>query len=96
MGAHVDNGSNVKGVFKNLKKLKVGDDVYVTDDNGDALHFKITARKIYPYRTKITDEVFQRNDKVRLNLITCYGTFLPKENTYNQRLVIFAELVEKN
>jgi LPXTG-site transpeptidase (sortase) family protein len=95
MGAHVDNGGNVKGVFKNLKNLKVGDDIYVTDANNNALHFKITARKIYPYRTKITDEVFQRNDKVRLNLITCHGTFLPKENTYTQRLVVFAELVEK-
>jgi LPXTG-site transpeptidase (sortase) family protein len=93
MGAHVDNGGKINGVFKNLKKLAVGDDIYVTDANNNALHFKVTARKIFPYQTKITDEVFMRNDKPRLNLITCYGTWLPKQNTYNQRLVVFAELV---
>jgi LPXTG-site transpeptidase (sortase) family protein len=93
MGAHVDNGGTIKGVFKNLKRLQVGDDIYVTDANNHALHFKITERKIYPYRTQITDYVFQRNDTARLNLITCYGNFLKKENTYDKRLVIFAELV---
>jgi LPXTG-site transpeptidase (sortase) family protein len=93
MGAHVDNGGNVNGVFKNLRKLKIGDDIYVTDAENNALHFKVTARKIYPYRTQVTNEVFLQNDKPRLNLITCYGTFLSKENTYDRRLVIFAELV---
>ncbi|MBX4197734.1 class F sortase [Candidatus Parcubacteria bacterium] len=93
MGAHVDNGGSVRGVFKYLKDVAPGDDIYVTDTEGTTRHFRVSDRKVYPYQTKITDEVFLQNDKVRLNLITCHGKFLPKENTYNQRLVVFAELV---
>lgn len=96
MGAHVDDGGRTAGVFKNLKKLKVGDDIYAVDSDGKAAHFRVTAKKILPYRTKITDDVFLKKDKARLNLITCYGTFLPKENTYDRRLIIFTELVEKS
>ncbi|MES2436887.1 MAG: class F sortase [Patescibacteria group bacterium] len=95
MGAHVDNGSTLHGVFKNLKKLKIGDDIYVLDQFNNALHYRVTEKTIYPYRSKDTEKVFSRNDARRLNLITCYGTWLPKENTYDRRLVIFAELVKK-
>ncbi|MDQ3014518.1 MAG: class F sortase [bacterium] len=96
MGAHVDDGGRTAGVFKNLKNLKVGDDIYAVDSDGKAAHFRVTAKKVLPYRTKITDDVFMKKDTARLNLITCHGTFLPKENTYNQRLIIFTELVPKN
>lgn len=95
MGAHVDDGGRTAGVFKKLKKLDIGDDVYTVDSDGNKLHFKVTAKKVLPYRTKITDDVFLKNDTARLNLITCYGTFLPKENTYDRRLIIFTELVER-
>jgi sortase A len=95
MGAHVDDGGRTNGLFKNLKILTIGDDIYVTDTNGNKLHFRVTERKVYDRKTQVTDYVFARNDKARLNLITCHGTFLPRENTYNQRLVIFAELVSK-
>jgi LPXTG-site transpeptidase (sortase) family protein len=93
MGAHVDNGGNISGVFKNLKNVKVGDEIKVLNSDGNYLVYKVTDRKIYDYRTTDTQEIFAKNDTSRLNLITCYGTFLPKENTYNQRLVVFAELV---
>jgi LPXTG-site transpeptidase (sortase) family protein len=92
MGAHVDNGGNTNGVFKNLKNLQIGDPVYIGDGNGNVYHYVITERKIYPYRTQNASEVFLRNDTERLNLITCFGTWLPYENTYNQRLVVSAEL----
>lgn len=92
MGAHVDNGSSISGVFKNLKNLKTGSLIYISDADGNQYKYKVTARKVYNYKTQVTDEVFAKDDKERLNLITCYGTWLPKENTYNQRLVVFAEL----
>jgi LPXTG-site transpeptidase (sortase) family protein len=92
MGAHVDDGGNTKGVFKNLKSLKVGDSIYVTEPSGNILHYKVSARKVYNYKTPVTTEVFSQKDKARLNLITCHGKWLPKENTYDSRLVVFAEL----
>jgi LPXTG-site transpeptidase (sortase) family protein len=92
LGAHVDNGSTVNGVFKNLKNLEKEDFIYMYDREGNVLQYKITEIQVLDYKTKVTDYVFARNDTSRLNLITCHGTWLPKENTYNQRLVVFAEL----
>jgi sortase (surface protein transpeptidase) len=99
MGAHVDNGGidpTIKGVFKNLHTLVPGDDIYITDDNGAVLHFKVIARKIYPYNTTATSAVFGPSTERDLNLITCYGTWLPKADTYNERLVVFARLVSNS
>jgi LPXTG-site transpeptidase (sortase) family protein len=93
MGAHVDNGGKINGVFKHLKNVSVGDKMYVGDGDGNVYVYKVTERKVYDYKTAVTNDVFLRKDAKRLNLITCYGTWLPKENTYNQRLVVFAELI---
>lgn len=92
LGAHVDNGGEIPGAFKNLKKLEAGDDIHIIDEAGNTLHFKVVQRKVYGYKEKSTEEVFLLNDKPRLNLITCTGNWLSKENTYDQRIVIFAEL----
>jgi LPXTG-site transpeptidase (sortase) family protein len=91
-GAHVDNGGRVNGVFKNLKKLAVGDKILIADQAGKMLTFTVAGKKIYSYDEKNTEEIFGATDKARLNLITCYGRFMPSLNTYDQRLVIFAEL----
>lgn len=93
LGAHVDNGSSISGVFKNLKKLEIGEDIYTTDKEGRKLHFKVTKIKTYDYQTRDTSEVFGNNGKSQLVLITCYGTFLPSEGTYDKRLIVFAELI---
>ncbi len=96
MGAHVDNGSiapTIPGVFKNLSSLSVGSDLYVSDSNGKVLHFKVTQKKVYNYNDTDTQEVFGSTGMPMLNLITCYGTWLPAQHTYDQRLVIFSELV---
>lgn len=93
LGAHVDNGGSTPGVFKNLKNLKVGNDIYMTDKDGKVLHYRIAQTKIYPYNAKDTSEVFGSNGKSRLVLITCHGTFMPSLDTYDQRFIVFAELV---
>ena len=94
LGAHVDNGGRISGVFKNLKDLKIGDVVTITDSNGQQLQFKVVDRKIYDYRHQDTAEIFGDTGKKRLNLITCHGTFMPSENTYDQRLIVFTELMQ--
>jgi LPXTG-site transpeptidase (sortase) family protein len=93
LGAHVDNGAAIGGVFKNLKKLTIGDDIYVKDEQGKTLHYRVVERKVYDYRHRDTSEVFGATNKAMLNLITCHGNWLSSENTYDQRLIVFAELV---
>jgi LPXTG-site transpeptidase (sortase) family protein len=93
LGAHVDNGSSVAGVFKDLKKVTIGDSIYVYDELGRALHYRVVARDIYDYRVKDTSSVFRGDSRRLLKLITCHGNFLQNVNTYDSRLVVTAELV---
>lgn len=78
-------------VFDNLHKLKIGDKVTVKDDTGKDLIFIVKSTKIYK-RTESPEEVFNKEDGIFLNLITCNGTWLANQDTYNQRLVVFTEL----
>ncbi len=93
LGAHVDNGGRVAGIFKNLKNLNVGDEVEVVTSNGQRLTFRVKAKRVYDYRDKSTTGIFNQTQGANLNLITCHGSWLSQEKTYNQRLVVFTELV---
>jgi len=90
---HVDNGLGLAGVFKRLGDLKVGDDVYVTRKNGEKLHFKVYNVVSYPYTDVPLDLIFNKADGRFLNLITCEGTFIKNEKTYDQRLIVYTRLV---
>ncbi|HEY0220935.1 MAG TPA: class F sortase, partial [Candidatus Paceibacterota bacterium] len=91
---HVDNGFNLPGVFANLKNLNIGDDVYVKTSENENLHFVVVDKKIYPYKEVPLEEVFNKNDAPRLNLITCEGDWIDAEQTDENRLVVYTRLVE--
>lgn len=82
------NGTN--SVFNLLPDLRPGDSIYVKDDNGSQTSFIVKEVRVYG-RSEIVPEIFNRNDKAYLNIITCHGTYLEGEKTYSQRLVVFAE-----
>ncbi|MDR3571627.1 MAG: class F sortase [Candidatus Pacebacteria bacterium] len=90
---HVDNGLGLAGVFIHLDQIQVGDDVYIKAINGTMLHFVVSDVEIYPYKSVPTDLIFNQNDSARLNLITCDGTWVHGQDTYNERLVVFTKLV---
>lgn len=92
MDGHVDNGLSLPGVFKHLGDIKTGDDVYVDMGSG-TLHFVVTGVEIYPYKEVPVETVFKQNDAARLNLITCEGTWVSGDKTYDHRLVIYTTLV---
>jgi|SRR3989338_6243710 len=90
---HVDNGLGLPGVFKNLDELEVGDDLYVEKKDGGELHFRVAEIQTYPYTYVPLKILFSRRDLPRLNLITCSGKWLQGERSYDERLVVYAELV---
>jgi sortase A len=90
---HVDNGLGLDGVFKHLGDIKAGDDVYVLRKNGGKIHYVVTSIATYPYKAVPTDLVFSRQDTARLNLITCEGTWVKNDKTYDERLIVYTELV---
>lgn len=89
------NGINVtKAVFYDLRKLKLGDLVTVVNQGGKTLRFQVVNIKTYNYNDA-TNEVFAGDaTKARLNLITCAGSWVKNQETYNKRIVVFTELIE--
>ncbi len=90
---HLD-GKNVKeAVFYNLGNLKPGDLVEVIDASGTMLQFQVVRLVIYGYNATTTDIFSGDASKARLNLITCAGDWIKSQKLYNQRVVVFTELV---
>ncbi len=78
--------------FKALNKAKVGDTIYVKNEAGQTLQFIISDMEQYQYTEVPADRLFANTDGAHLNLITCSGTWLAGEKTYNHRLVVYADL----
>ncbi|MES2436634.1 MAG: class F sortase [Patescibacteria group bacterium] len=90
---HVDNGVGLAGVFKHLKTLKAGDDIYIVNKEGKKIHFKVTGIQDFPHDTKDTASIFQTTGTPSIKLITCEGEWNKELKTYMQRLIVSAELV---
>lgn len=94
VAGHVDNGLSLPGVFKNLSTIKIGDDIYVEKKDGTEVRFRVADIQTYPYTDVPREFLFSRSDLPRLNLITCDGAWVRDAKTYDQRLVVYTELVQ--
>jgi LPXTG-site transpeptidase (sortase) family protein len=81
------------GVFHDLDKLKVGDNIQV--EQGDGTLYTYSVAKIQTYRSNtITGaDLLQpiNSTKPGLNLITCTGDVIKGTNEFNERVVIYAQ-----
>lgn len=90
---HVDTRVFGPGVFRGLKSLVRGDDIYAVVD-GRTARFTVTQLKVYPEGTDRMEEVLgMREGRARLVLITCDGAWDQSVKRYTERLVVFADLV---
>jgi len=64
-----------EAVFHDLKKIKEGADITVTDKTGKALHFTVTAKKSVAKNAFPTEKVYGPTQERALRLITCDGDF---------------------
>ncbi|MES2203325.1 MAG: class F sortase [Patescibacteria group bacterium] len=86
--------AHVFAALKNLHMVGAGDDIYIDTATGSRLHFRVDAVAVYQLADVPDTILFNRADQPRLNLITCAGTFTPSLHTYDQRLVVYAVLVQ--
>jgi hypothetical protein len=96
IGGHLDCKDGSPAIFWNLRKLMVGDSVFVRTALGATLHFVVREVRIFANPTGgATDPVVQRifgpAQTANLNLITCTGDWTGKE--YTKKLVVFTTLV---
>lgn len=89
---HVDNGLSLPGVFKNLSNIQKGATIEVVAKGGQVARFVVTDVVTYPYKEVPVEQLFNRADKARLNLVTCDGAWVKGARTYDRRLVVYAEL----
>lgn len=92
IAGHLD-APNTKAVFWDLGKLKAGDKIYLSDNNGKELIFEVTRREVYPFSNAPLQEIFGPATESRLNLITCNGSFDRTSQNYDKRLVIYSRQV---
>jgi LPXTG-site transpeptidase (sortase) family protein len=90
IAGHLDGVNGEAAVFANLNQLKKGDKLYVLDGNGNTTSFTVQGSR--EYDVGYADEVFSRNDGNYLNLITCDGVWDGTKESYNKRLVVFADV----
>lgn len=91
IAGHVD-GKNGPAVFYDIGKLKNGDEVLVTGEDGAKLVFIVNKVEIYPFEESPLREIFGFSNGSRLNLITCTGEYNKKGSYYEDRLVVYTTL----
>lgn len=94
---HYDNSYGNPAAFWKLKNLKSGDKVSILDSYGRSYNYTV----VNSYYVDINDparlKVLESSGNIpALTLITCGGVWNAAKQTYNERLVVSAELVQKN
>jgi sortase (surface protein transpeptidase) len=83
------------GVFYNLKKLKPMDQILITRGDNKTYTYSVVSTKVYPYNAVNMSQILAPiNPKLPgLNLMTCTGQVIKGTSEFNQRLVVFTQLV---
>jgi sortase family protein len=89
LAGHVDDRSG-PAVFFRLEDLTAGDQVVVTDGDGERHTFTVTRVEAYPKTAFATAEVYGPTAGPELRLITCGGTFDRSRRSYTDNVVVFA------
>jgi len=75
------NGS--LGVFNNLSKLTIGDELSIDNKNGSTTYFVVRAIKNYRPTDNATNIFLSNDNKAHLNLITCEGAYNKNTKSYS-------------
>ncbi|MEI6532649.1 MAG: class F sortase [Candidatus Roizmanbacteria bacterium] len=94
LAGHYDMSTGAPAIFYNLHTIELGDSIQIQDSNGMFFTFIVEEKKLYHFEEAPIDTIFYRKDAKRLNLITCAGVWDVTQHNYNQRVVVYARLVE--
>ena len=92
---HYDDNLGAPAAFWNLKNLKIGDTVIVTDGLGRDFSYRVSEIFYVAINDPDRLDIFASADKPILTLITCGGLWLPGKGTYSSRLVIRSQLIAR-
>lgn len=91
---HVSGRRN-DGIFKDLEKLKEGDEYSVELGDGTTINYKVIGKQSAPVNDSV-GIMFSQNPKVsnQLNLVTCSGKYDEKTRSYTERLTVMSEQIQ--
>ncbi len=89
------SGPTREGLFAYLDKLIVGDTINVEKGDGSQLTYKVLKAEVVPLAEVNMDKLLLPAGKKTeaLNLITCTGKWQADKNTYDHRVIIYAERI---
>ncbi|MHA7263519.1 class F sortase [Arthrobacter sp. TMN-37] len=89
---HVNATDGGPGIFAELRKLKAGDTIEVTREDGTTAVFTFDRGEQYAKDAFPTDKVYGNTEGAELRLITCDG-FNPETGEFDDNYVVYAKLV---
>lgn len=94
MYGHVSSWE-AQGIFYNLKSLKAGDEITLTNGANQQFVYKVIKSKIYSAQAVDMNEVLSPvSSQPGLNLMTCTGNLIKGTNEFSERLVVFTALAK--
>jgi len=91
MDGHKD-GTTLGGIFKNVEKLKNGDELSIEYGDGTIKEFKVVDVKKVSIEDAF-DLMYEKRDEIdrQLNLVSCGGRYNKEERTYDDRIIVISE-----
>jgi len=89
---HVNNALTTTGVFEHLSQLKPGDKIMLSDTSGNTLTYTVTSTVDYGTNNAPVASIFSNTGPSQLVLVTCDGTWVQSQHSFNERLVVYASL----
>ena len=90
LAAHVDSREQGLGQFAALHEAQPGQDVEVTDADGQTWRYEVTGRTQQPKASLDTDAVFRHRGDHVLTLITCGGAWDDSQGRYADNVLVEA------
>jgi sortase (surface protein transpeptidase) len=88
--AHVDSRTQGRGAFYRLREADAGDRVVVASDGGPRWTYRVVARELFDKRALPLEDLFRRDGREVLTLITCGGPYLADAGGYQDNVVVSA------
>jgi hypothetical protein len=89
IAGHVDSATGGAGAFFNVKNAKPGEKVTVSTTGGRTFTYTVSSVKSYP-KSKLPTDVWSKQGRARLVLVTCGGPFDRKAKHYVDNIVLTA------
>lgn len=90
LAAHVDSRTQGLGAFYPLREADRGDRVVMTSTGGRRWTYRVVAREVFRKRALPLEDLFRRDGREVLTLITCGGPYLADAGGYQDNVVVSA------